>query len=79
MNISKQPDGKSTKTKAVPVTSSSKRADNAASFSDSSSAYETYSVYEEVSEAEYQKNLKNPDYMEMTAEEFEKRRKAGDH
>lgn len=47
--------------------------------SDSSSAYETYSVYEEVSEAEYQKNLKNPDYMEMTAEEFEKRRKAGDH
>ena len=79
VNISKQPDGKSTKTKAVPVTSSSKRADNAASFSDSSSAYETYSVYEEVSEAEYQKNLKNPDYMEMTAEEFEKRRKAGDH
>ncbi|CUM48280.1 unnamed protein product [Debaryomyces tyrocola] len=79
VNISKQPDGKSTKTKAVPVASSSKKADNAASFSDSSSAYETFSVYEEVSEAEYQKNLKNPDYMEMTAEEFEKRRKAGDH
>ncbi|CUM45684.1 uncharacterized protein AC631_01545 [Debaryomyces fabryi] len=79
VNISKQPDGKSTKTKAVPLAAPSQKTDNyAASHSDASSAYETYSVYEEVSEAEYQKNLGNPNYMEMTAEEFEKHRKAED-
>lgn len=40
----------------------------------SESSYETYSIYEEVSESEYQSHLGNPNYMEMTNEEFEKHR-----
>lgn len=77
VNISKQPGGKTATTKNVPAAIASKNNDNSRSnYSDSSSAYETYSVYEEVSEAEFQKNLGNPDYMEMTAEEFEKHRQA---
>ncbi|CUM66950.1 uncharacterized protein PRCAT00004636001 [Priceomyces carsonii] len=60
VSITKQPAG----------VSGSRRTLNSVASSD----YDTYSVYEEVSDAEYEAHKNNPNYMEMSTEELSKKR-----